>query len=309
MCPRLPGRISRAALAGFCLIFLGGSARAAGEAAATAPELVLSGKLFCSLKRAVPLPFPGLITELKVRAGQAVAEGEILARYRLTPEGVQQLIRRLSPPQIKDLEVKLAEVEKTLHELEGKQRTLKQLARQKLASDQSLAQAERELQLLGKQRAALQGRLTQEKRLAQEDLASLQKQLGRALSLGHPPREAALVAPISGHVVWVHPELRPGAELGPLPGAVQVGRLEPMLVRARVHEIEAQQLALGDRAEVSLEAIPGRKFEARLTRLSWAPLDMAPDQPTYYEAEFTLANPDLLLKEGLKARLLVPKPK
>ena len=34
---------------------------------------------------------------------------------------------------------------------------------------------------------------------------------------------------------------------------------------------------------------------------------MAPDQPSYYEVEFTVANPELMLKDGMKARLMVSK--
>ena len=279
------------------------------QGTSTPDNIVLVGKLSCSLKRQVALPFLGVIAELLVRPGQKVQAGEPLARYRLSPEAVLELERRVSPPQIKDLEIKLAEAQKNLQDLERKQRTLKQLAREKMAPNETLTQVERDLVLAARQRTAVADRLTQERRLAKEDLAVLKKQLGGAIAPGQVPREAALVTPISGYVIWVHPELRPGAELGPTAPVFQVGMMDPMLIKARVHEIEAQQLSLGDQAEVTLESIPGRKFTAKLSRLSWAPLEPAPDQPTYYDVEFSLPNPDLVLKEGLKARLVLPKSK
>ena len=81
-----------------------------------------------------------------------------------------------------------------------------------------------------------------------------------------------------------------------------------MLLRARVHEIESLQLAEGQKAEVTLEALPGKKFEARLSRLPWAPPVVSLEHPTYYEVEFEVANPELVLREGLKATLTLAPP-
>lgn len=278
-------------------------------AAAPAGEIILSGKIFCSLSRAVPLPFQGVITALPVQAGQRVAPGEVLARYRLTPEAALQIQRRLSPPQIKDLEAKQAELERNLRQLQDRQSSARQLAREKLAAPQTLAQLDREVKLVAQQRAAVQENLRRERLLAQEDRALLQKLLGQPLAPGRLPQEAALIAPIDGYVTWIMPELRQGAELPPASAAFQVGVMDPMLIRAQVHEIEAMQLALGDRAEVVVESLPGRKFPARVSRLPWAPLPTGLDQPSYYIVEFEVANPDLVLKEGLKARLVLNKGK
>lgn len=272
-----------------------------------ATEIIFAGKVFCSLKRPVLLDFPGLIKTLRVQAGQQVKAGEVLARYRLSPEARLELQRRLSPPQIKDLEVKLAAVEKNLAELESKRRSIKQLKQEKLASDQSLQQIQREVGLLAKQRRAVQQSLRLERQLAKEDRDFLTSKLGKSLKPGHLPQEAALVAPISGYVIWVDPALRDGAELKAKGPVLQVGLMDPMIIRARVHEIEAMQLKLGDRAEVTIGSLPGRTFEALVSRLPWASAVSAPEEPSYYDVEFSVANPDLLLKEGLKARLVLPK--
>ena len=196
----------------------------AGEAPATQAtpppssgesEIIFNGKLFCSLKRRVDLPFKGIITSLRVHSGQPVKAGEILATYRLAPEAMMAIQQRLSPPQLADLETKLAEVQRSMVPLASKQRELSQLVQKKLAPADSLAQNNQQLQFLGKEKATLQERLNKDRQLAQQDQEVLSDLLGTSVKSGQVPREVSLKAPISGYVIWVNPELREGAELPP----------------------------------------------------------------------------------------------
>ncbi|MEW6386906.1 MAG: efflux RND transporter periplasmic adaptor subunit [Thermodesulfobacteriota bacterium] len=254
------------------------------------------------------MAFPGKIVEVRAQAGQPVREGEILARYQLTPEGSMLLRRRLFPTQLKELEVRLAEVEKNINNLEAKHRGLKQLVQEKLAAPQKLAQMERELGLLYKQRRAAQQSLEQERRLVQEDQALLRKILGQPVKVGQVPQVVSLIAPINGYVVWVNPELRVDAEIGAGGPVFQVGTLNPMVIKARVHEIEAVKLKIGDTAEVTLDSLPDRKFQAKVSQLPWSSPAISLEQPSYYAVEFEVPNPDLVLKEGLKVRIILHKP-
>jgi multidrug efflux pump subunit AcrA (membrane-fusion protein) len=267
------------------------------------------GKFSCLVKRPVILPFQGIITSFKVQAGQKVKAGEVLARYRLTPEAALELGRRLSPPQVKDLEVKLAEVERNLNLAAAKRQEIEQLEAKKLASAQALAQAERDYRLLAKQKQATQVQLHREQKLATDDLHALSQQMGDSVRSGQTPREASLKAPIDGYVLYVHPDLREGAELEGKAMAFLVGVMDPMVVKAQVHEMESLKVAVGDLAEIQVESLPGRKFEARVSRLSWLPLKPGLDLPTYYEAEFQVPNPDLILKDGMKVRIVLRQPR
>jgi multidrug resistance efflux pump len=154
---------------------------------------------------------------------------------------------------------------------------------------------------------ALQKLQQQERRSLAQDQALLSEQLGQPLKNGAVPREAILRAPIDGYVIWVSPEMRPEAELPATPGVFLVGVMDPMLIRAQAFEVEALKLHPGSVAKVTLESLPGRQFEARVSRVSWASLNTALDQPSYYEVELQVPNPDLALKEGLKASLVFKK--
>jgi len=270
--------------------------------------LNFTGKLVCYLKRPVMLPVAGDIISLKAQPGQKVKEGEILGRYRLLPESVQAMRRRLLPTQITDLKARLAEVDKGLTTLKNKQNTLTALSKQNLAAPQSLTQVEEEIQALRKQRSVLQEALEQAERTTSEEEALARKQLGVSFKSGQVPKEGVLVAPIDGHVVWMHPDLRKGAQLAGGMPVLMVGVMDPMLLRAQVHEIEALKLQVGDKADITIESLPGQKFNAQISRLPWAPPVITLEHPTYYDVEFKVENPDLVLKEGLKATIEVRQP-
>jgi len=320
MLMRALGKSKLAALGGWMLaIYLGLYLPGAGFAAetpvtpATTPpasgesEIIFNAKLFCSLKRHVDLPFKGIITSLRAHSGQRVEKGEILATYRLAPEARMAIQQRLAPPQISDMEMKRLEMERTLVPMVNKQQELTLLVQKKLAPTQSLAQIDKEIAFLRQGKTTLGENLQKARQQAKEDRGVLSTLLGASLKSGQVPREGNLKAPFSGYVIGVNPEMREGAELPPLPGAFIVGVMNPMLLRAQAFEIEALQVKIGQKAEVTLDALPGRKFQATVSRVAWSSIATGPDQPAYYEVELTVPNPDLDLKEGLKARVVLRK--
>lgn len=289
-----------------CLTATAGAAREEGAIREPA-EVQVSGRLSPSLKRTVILPFAASITALAVTPGQRVQAGQELARYRLTPEAVQAVRRRLAGSRLPELESHLAQVEKELAVAESRWRTAQALAREQLGSRQAVAEAERTVRALRQSRAALAHGLGEERRLVQEERRLLSRQLGVPLSGGASPEAGVLTSPITGHVLWLHQDLREGAELKAGEPVIQVGVLDPMLLSARVHERDLSFLVPGLEARVTVEALGHRAFEARLSRLPWS--SPAPvEQPAYFEAEFLVPNPELLLKEGMKATLTLKKP-
>lgn len=272
-------------------------------------QVVFSGKVLCSLTRSVPLPFAGLVDELKAKSGDKVDKGQVLATYTLSPEVYNKLETRLNPPSIRELEIELARAQRNAAELQLKDNQVQRLAAQDLAPPESLAQAAKALELAQRQVTALAARLRQARDLLKQDRELLREQLGNSAPLGKVPRQAAMISPIDGHVIWVHPDLRPGAEMPATSPAFKVGVMQPMLVQAEVYETEALRLHLGDAAEVAVESLPGRSFTAKVSRLSWSPVTLDPLKPSYYEVELILQNPDLALRPGLKATVTVRKPR
>ncbi len=276
---------------------------------AVEPEIIFNGKVFCSLKRRVDLPFKGTITEVLVKSGDQVKRGQVLAKYRISQDARMAIQRRLSPPQIADGEMRLIDIDRSMAPVRDKQRELGQLVSKKLAPSQSLEQLNRDYEMMAQTRAGVQSRLDQERKFAKEDAAFLKKLLGSELPGGQVPQEVALVAPISGHVIWISPDLQVNAEMDPTPGVFQVGVMNPMVVRGQAFEIEALQIKPGEVGQVTLESNPGQKFQGTVDRISWASLTPGLDQPAYYDVELKVPNPNLDLKDGLKAQIIFRNPK
>ncbi len=253
------------------------------------------------------MPFLGVITALPVQAGQRVTSGEILARYRLQPESVAQIRSRLFPTQLKELELTQEKLAAQISQLAKQKAGLHQLAQKNLTSQQSLDHLEKELTLACKEKTAVGERLGWARQLHQDDLVVLQKQLGIPVGNKNIPSEGRLSAPLAGNIVWVHPDLRVGAEFKPGEPAFVIGNMDTMIIRAQVHELEAMRLQLGDQAEVQVVSLPEKKFTAQVSRISWSSLTAAADQPSYFEVEFTVPNPEHILKDGLKVQLVLPK--
>ncbi len=317
-------------------VLFGGAAGIVLAEGASAPKLVLTGKAFCSLKRQVKIPFHGVITSVEVNTGQFVRRGEVLARYRLGALEEQQLRRRFANFQLPEMEIRLLEIEKNIFSAQEKLIELKQLKLLDLVASLGKEQIDREFKLLKRQREVLRERINREKDLAGRERQLVREQLGQLVlapsgngSQPEIPKElvtkypnsnlkkqgaifqsddlgrGALLAPVDGYVVSTHPELRVDAEFQAGVSVVQVGVMDPMLVRAHIFEMDLKHISPGDPLEFSSKSFPGRKFEARLNSISWLPLSGNIGDPTYFEAEFLLPNPDIILREGSRGLLVL----
>jgi multidrug efflux pump subunit AcrA (membrane-fusion protein) len=263
-------------------------------------DIVLQGKLQCSLRRQVVIPFKGVITSVNVQPGQTVREGQVLARYKLAADVVQSLQRQVAAPQIQDLEVALANLDKTLTSLETKRAETESLVKENMAPSQGLVQIEKEIQVQEQSRKVYEERLKLERQLLVEFKVYVKDLLGGSLNPLARSEDTSIIAPISGQVVSIQSDLRKGLELGAGAPAFIIGVMDPMVIHAQVHESDIVNVALGEKAEVTMESVPNRTFEATVSRFSLTPLAPGVADPSYYDIEFTIPNPDYALREGFK---------
>ncbi len=271
------------------------------------PEVVFQGKLVSSLKRNIPIPYKGIVTDVLVTAGQKVKKGDPLLVLQLDPSVIADLRRRVSPQNIQEIEVRMAQVNESIVPLRSKLRELEQLAKQKMASAQNQAQVAQSIESLEQQRAHLQKQMDVLRQSVKDEIVALSSVLGEKVTSDSIPQVVTLKAPIDGHVIWIKHTVRPGAELDPGLGIV-IGVMDPMIILAQVFEIEASRMQLGDKATVTVSSIPDKTFQATLERISWAPVDPGLGKPSYYPVELAVPNPDLMLKEGYKTKVtMLPK--
>jgi multidrug efflux pump subunit AcrA (membrane-fusion protein) len=281
-------------------------ARAPAEEVLTPfPDIVLQGKLQCSIRRQVIMPFRGVITRLNVLPGQTVKSGQVLARYKLWPDTAQTLQRQVAATQVKDMELALANLDKTLLTLEAKRAETESLVNENMAPSQGLVQIENEIQLQKQSRKAAEERLKLERQLLVEFKAYMKDLLGGSLKPIAGSEDASIAAPIPGQVVSIQSDLREGLELGAGAPAFIIGVMDPMVIHAQIHESDIVNVHQGDRAEVTMESVPNRTFEATVSRFSLTPLAPGVAEPSYYDIEFTIPNSDYVLKEGFKGEIVL----
>lgn len=278
------------------------------EPSPQAEEVIFSGKLYSPLKLTATLPYTAQIVSMPTQIGQKVKKDDVLLTYEIPLETRLSEKRSLSLATVKDLEHQVASVANDIDKKKVKRQELQVMEKQNMATSQALLQNAEEMDVLEKQRTALQEKLAMERDQAATRLDLARDRFGPKANYDALPKEGIVKAPVDGYVLWINPDLRKGVKLNRDTDLFQVGILDPIVIRAQVHEIEAVRLKLGDKAKVTFDSMPGKEFTATVSRIPWAPLPTSLQQPSYYEIELTLPNPDMSLKEGLKGTVtIVPK--
>ncbi len=268
-------------------------------------EINFSGKLYSPVKLSVFLPYNAKIISLSAHIGQKVKRDEILATYEIPLETRMDEKTKLSSANIKELEFKLANVNKEIDRTAAKARELQAMSERSMASKQSVSLNSKEMDVFHKEKNSIIEQLALAKDLLSDRVELAEDRFGKNAGVGKMPKDGIIKAPIDGYVMWMNPELRKGVKLAKEAELFQVGTLDPMIIRAQVHEIEAQKLREGMAATVTFDSIPGKKFDAKVSRIPWAPIPAALQQPSYYDVELTIPNPGLELKEGLKGQIII----
>lgn len=310
--------ILRAALLAAGIVLAGTCAAQAQAPAAPAPQaetaerasfrpadISFSGKLYSPVKLSVFLPYNAKILTLSGQIGQKVKRGDVLASYEIPLETRMDEKTKLSPASIKDFEHKLALADKEIDRLSAKSRELEAMSQRNMASQQAMTMNAKEIEVFRKEKAAVSEQLALTRDLLNDRVELAEDHFGKGAGVGKVPKDGIIKSPTDGFVMWMNPELRAGVKMAKEAELFQVGSLNPMIIRAQVHEIEAQKLKEGQAATVTFDSIPGKKFAASVSRIPWAPMPAALQQPSYYEIELTIPNPDAELKEGLKGQITI----
>jgi len=277
----------------------------AAPAVPAAQEITFAGKLYSPEKLSVTIPYAAKITSLTGTIGQHVKKGDTLATFEIPPETRMVEKRSLSLTEVKDIEQQLAAIARDTDKQKVRRQELQIMEKQNMATSQALAQNAEDLNVLDKQRTALQERLSLEKDLANERLALYRNRFGPSANFGNLPKDGIITAPIDGYVLWINSDMHNGVKLPANTEVFQVGTLDPLLIRAQVYELEALRLKVGDKAAVTFDTMPGKELTATVSRIPWTPLPSPIMQPSYYEIELTLPNPDYSLREGMKVMVHV----
>ena len=254
-------------------------------------------------------PFtPMKISKLLTDVGQKVTAEQRLLEFDYPHEGLIAERRKLSQGDLMTKEARLEKVRAEIAQIHASLTGARALRGKGVLSGQEVKDMMGELHVKTLEEQALVSLVALDRGVARGGLDAARKKLEETAGERRLTGKAWISAPAAGFVLWVNPDLKPGMILTQKKRLFVVGSLDPILFRADVHEDQALRLRAGDTARITFEALPGRTFEASVSRVSISPLPSDAQMPSQYEVELSLPNPDLALKEGVRgeARIHVP---
>ena len=239
----------------------------------------------------------GRIVQLLIKEGDRVKRGQILARIdaKRYEEGARQSEASLAASR-SDLDRTLADLEQSRQSLDRQ----KKMHADKLVSDQILEQAESEFKM---KQAAVE---SQRKRIAQQAavVATTQDDLGKTI----------VVAPMDGVVTSLQKEEGEtviGAQSFSPTVICIVADLSVMEVEILVDETDIRNLALGQTAEVRVDALEGSIIKGEVTEIGSSAIPRGAaaagsnvnnsNQAKDFKVTVTLKDPPATLRPGLNA--------
>ncbi|BCR03919.1 MexH family multidrug efflux RND transporter periplasmic adaptor subunit [Desulfuromonas versatilis] len=208
----------------------------------------------------------GLVEFLRVRRGDQVARGEVIARLRSYPVELQR----------EEARARLGEVQTRIAKAEADLRRARELHSQRIISEEELQARQTELDAL-----------LQEASRNQASIRLLQDRLERM----------SIRAPFSGHVVRAVTELGQWVDEGE--AVVELADLSTIQVMTPVPEQHLSQVKLGMQARVNFDALPGGDFSGEVT----AVVPQADLASRTFPVQVSVANPEGKILAGMLARV------
>ena len=270
---------------------------------AHAAETILTGKVLSTVMRTEPMPFHAIIDEICVKPGDAVKKGAPLLRFHLQSEAERVLQKEITRgSDTEDLRGKILELEREQARMEAQCKKNRQLVASGLGSRQALARQEKEVDAIIERIALLRKTIKKAEDTFAARLKELEKFYRVPLTEGMELPESSLIipSPIDGYVLSVA-SIFPGSLLPQGAQPIVVGPLDPMLIQVPVYEGELSDISEGKTARVEIPSLGNKKFEAKVTEISWVSNDMNVDKPSYFTVKLMIPNPKFELKPGFKA--------
>lgn len=246
-----------------------------------------------------------LILSAPLRVGDPVSEDQILITYELPLENLMAEKQALSRSELNSLEHGLSIVENQIAQMRQHQADLENLAADKAVAPNDVRFNAQEIETLLLQRDYL----IEERELARQryDNAVIiaKSKYGKDQDIHKLPRVGYIRAPSSGYVLWTNSSLVPGMAFTKQASLLSIGRMDPMLVRASVHEIAAQKIKVGDQVSITFHAMPDKTYRTTISQVDFVAQPAMLQQPSFYEIEMTLPNPDMRIKEGMRCDVSV----
>jgi HlyD family secretion protein len=218
----------------------------------------------------------GRVTELAVNEGDRVKQGQFL--LQIDPRNLRTRVTSgeaslsAAKSQAEQLKLQMEALKIALQQAEDNARRQRDLSKQGLTTREALDRAEAELKTRQADMRTQQQQLrTQELRLQQES-ATLE-------STRYDLHKVRIESPIDGIVTRRNIEAGETAIIGTMnnPGTVLLTIADMSVIETEVDvdETDIPTVALGQKAKITIDAMPGKTFSARVTEIGNSPIQAA----------------------------------
>jgi HlyD family secretion protein len=226
----------------------------------------------------------GRVTELAVNEGDRVKQGQFL--LQIDPRNLRTRVQSgeaslsAARSQAEQLKLSMESAKIALQQADDNARRQRELSKQGLTTREALDRAEAELKTRQADMRTQQQQLrTQELRLEQES-ATLE-------SSRYDLHKVRIESPIDGIVTRRNIEAGETAIIGTMnnPGTVLLTIADMSVIEAEVDvdETDIPNVVLGQKAKITIDAMPGKNFTARVTEIGNSPIQ-APGQAASAQA-------------------------
>lgn len=241
------------------------------------------------------------VLTVKAEIGQMVKSGQEVMTYELPKDQVISEREHLSRAKLDKLAQELAQVNFLLEKLDVQQQEMAKAATSiKTVPPSQARTASLNFEALLKKRDALTDAYTEAKARYEDDIKLAHDRFGKDVTALELPRSETAGACIDGYILWKNSSCVPGATFTKDTTLFTFGQMDPILVRAEVHEIDAHKLHVGDRTTITFETLPGQTFHSTIAKIDYIPQPPRSQEPSFYQVEMSVPNPDVRIKEGMR---------
>ena len=252
-------------------------------------RIYASGSLFPIIELEIAPDVAGEVTEIFVKEGDTVQEGQLLAKIR--PDNFINALQR-QQAQLEQIRVQLNRTKASLRSTEANFLAREQdyLRKKKLFEDKVISEAEF-------QSAEASYKVAQQDVVsAKEQISASKYQLSSAEASVREAKEnlrlTTLFSPLKGRIIKQLVEMGErvvGTQQMRGTNMFHIGDLSEMELRVRVVENDIVRLSLYDSAEISLESFPAHKIKGVVTYIAHSAVEKTnPEAVTEYEVKIQL---------------------
>ncbi|WP_027176922.1 hypothetical protein [Desulfovibrio aminophilus] len=264
----------------------------------------LAALIFAALTFWLRNPYAGTCEEVRVRLGDAVKAGDVLAVYRLDDQDHDAIRQALRPGKLHARREELRLLDVQSQEAAARVERLEDAVRVGVESRARLEREASGLDMLDRQRAALREEIRELSENLAEERARVRRELGGVpVSSENVPWEALLRAPADGLVS----DLKLGPRMEMVKNKLCFSVARPIFhAECRIGPDRYVRLTAGDTGRVTIQSLGDREFEGVLLPLPLTAEDKGPAAASYL-VHFLIKDLDLFVSEGVRVKVVLDK--